>query len=99
MKNLLKRRRKFLAVMSTGLAFIMLFGFSTVVGADSIVDKYDSPEVIIAKLYSEKFGVTYDEAEFRFELQTSFPDLEPALEKMIQTRLVEFGFNTNRNME
>ena len=81
MKNLLKRRRKFLAVMSTGLAFIMLFGFSTVVGADSIVDKYDSPEVIIAKLYSEKFGVTYDEAEFRFELQTSFPDLEPALEK------------------
>jgi hypothetical protein len=67
--------------MSIGLAIIMLFGFSAVVGADSIVDKYDSPEVIIAKLYSEKFGVTYDEAEFRLELQTSFPDLEPALEK------------------
>jgi hypothetical protein len=48
-------------------------------GMDNPVDK--DPQMVLAKIYSQHFGVSVEESLNRLKLQYAFPDLEPALEK------------------
>jgi hypothetical protein len=57
---------------------LLLFSSTIPVGAQTSDDE-QSQQLVVAKLYAERYKVDVNEALFRLKLQETFPDLEPAI--------------------
>ncbi len=75
------KRKIFQLCISILASAIIIFGFTLTAGASPGENNEHTPQTVLAKLYSDRFGVTFDEAVHRLKLQNEFPELQPELQE------------------
>jgi hypothetical protein len=75
--SFLKKNLKILSIFI--LVILVLFSSTVPVGAQTSSSDEQNPQLMVAKLYAERYHVDVNEALFRLGLQETFPDLQPAI--------------------